>query len=139
MCFTWTRTSFLLIAVIFTGCGRNPDPKLVQVHGKVVGPKDKPIGQVVLILWPENSKKNSGASAVCEADGSFSLQCFPGNYKATVNPIRPKGGTPTHQSDGSAFMIPALYQNELTTTLTLKVPETGADSIVLKLKGDKAR
>jgi hypothetical protein len=136
---TWTRASFALVVILLSGCGRNPDPKLVQVHGKVVGPKDKLIGPAVIILWPENSKKNSGASAVCEADGSFSLQCFPGNYKATVSPIRPKGGTPTHQSAGSAFVISALYQNELTTPFTLKVPETGADDIVLKLKADKAR
>jgi len=139
MCLTWTRASFALVVILLAGCSHNPDPKPVQVYGKVTGPKDKPIGLAVIIFWPENSKKNSGASAVCEADGSFSLQCFPGNYKATVSPIRAKGGTPTHQSDGSAFMIPALYQNELTTPFTLKVPDTGADNIVLKLKGDKAR
>jgi len=130
---SWTRTCFALAMVFILGCGSGRHPKSVWVHGKVVGRNGKSIGQAVLILWPENSKINSGAGALCEDDGTFTVQCLPGNYKVTVSLVRPKGATapPPHQSESG---IPDRYQNELTTTLTLKVPETGAENIVLNLK-----
>jgi hypothetical protein len=126
--------TFILVLILLAGCGGNPRPKSVWVHGKVVGPKGKSVGPAVVILWAENSKNNPGASSVCNADGSFSLQCFPGNYKTTVSPIRPRGGTATPPPHGPESAIPDKYQNELTTTLTLKVPEMGADNIILTLK-----
>jgi hypothetical protein len=106
------------------------------VQGKVVGPKGKSVGPAVIMLWPENSKNNKAASAVCEADGSFSLQCLPGNYKLTVSPIRAKGATTAPLPHGSESAIPDFYQNELTTPLSLTVPETGVDGVTLNLKSE---
>jgi hypothetical protein len=134
MLLLWIRTAFIFLALLLTGCGGDPRPKSVSVQGKVVGPSGKSIGPATVIFWPEDSRNNHGASAVCGADGSFHLQCIPGNYKATVSPIRPKGATSAPPPQGSESMIPTRYQNQLTTTLTVKVPDTGADSIVLNLK-----
>jgi hypothetical protein len=133
MRFSWPRAAFVLLAFFLTGCG-GPRPKSVPVHGKIVGPLGKSIGPAALIFWPEDSKNNRGASAVCDADGSFHLECLPGNYKATVSPIRPKGATAPPPPQTPDSTIPTRYQNELTTTLTVKVPDTGADSVILNLK-----
>lgn len=127
---------FILGLVLLTGCGSGPRPKPVSVQGKVVGPKGKLVGPAVIMFWPENSKINKAASAVCEADGSFSLQCLPGNYKLTLSPVRPKGATAAPRSHGSDSAIPDFYQNQLTTPLTLNVPETGVDGITLNLKSE---
>ena len=134
MLLPWIRAAFILLALFLPGCGGDPRPKSVSVHGKVVGPSGKSVGPATVIFWPENSKNNHGASAVCEADGSFHLQCVPGNYKATVSPIRPKGATEPPSPQGSESTIPTRYQNELTTTLKVKVPDTGDDSVILSLK-----
>jgi len=131
---TWTRVPFVLGMVFIVGCGGNRGPKAVTVKGKVVGPTDKSVGPAVVILWPVNSTHNSGGNAVCDSDGSFSLQCLPGSYKATVTPIRPKGDTTAPRPHGPDSAIPSQFQNELTTTLTVIVPEEGADNVTLSLK-----
>jgi hypothetical protein len=118
--------------ILLAGCGASR-PKAVWVHGKVIGPKGKSLGSAVIIFWPEDSKNNPAANAVCETDGSFSLQCLPGNYKATVTPVRPKAATAPPPPHGPESAIPDQYQNELKTPLTVKVPETGVDDVVLKL------
>ncbi len=118
MLLPWIRAAFILLALFLPGC---------DATGKSVGP-------ATVIFWPQDSKNNHGASAVCEADGSFHLQCTPGNYKATVSPIRPKGATTSPSPQGPESTIPIQYQNQLTTTLTVKVPDIGADNFVLNLK-----
>src|SRR5262249_47881770 len=75
---SWTRTCFVLGMVFLFGCASERHPKSIWVHGKVVGRNGKSVGHAVLILWPENSKINSGAGAVCEDDGTFTVQCLPG-------------------------------------------------------------
>jgi hypothetical protein len=132
MRFAWTSTCFILLTFLVAGCARQP--KLAPVKGKVVDRAGKPIGAVTVIFWPEDSKSNRGAGAVCDADGSFFLECLPGNYKATISPIRPKGATTPPSPQGSESSIPTWYQNQLTTTLTVKVPEGGTDNIILQLQ-----
>jgi hypothetical protein len=134
MLLPWIRAAFIVVALFLPGCGSAPRPKSVSVYGKVVGPSGKSVGPATVTFWPEDSKNNQGAGAVCEADGSFHLQCIPGSYKATVSPIRPKGATTAPPPQGSESLIPTRYQNELTTTLTVKVPATGSDSVILNLK-----
>ncbi len=123
-----------LLTLFFLGCGGTAQPKLVPVRGKVVGREGKSVGPVTVIFWPEDTKKNQGAGAVCQVDGSFYLECLPGNYKVTVSPVRPKGATEPPPPQGPHSAIPAPYQNELTTTLSVRVSETGGDEIVLNLK-----
>jgi hypothetical protein len=134
MLLPWIRAAFILLVLFLPGCRSDSRPKSVSVQGKVVSPSGKSVGPATVIFWPEDSKNNHGASAVCEADGSFHFQCIPGNYKATVSPIRPKGATTAPSPQGSESTIPTRYQNELTTTLTVKVPDTGADNVILNLK-----
>ena len=97
----WIRAAFVLLLLFLTGCGANPRPKPVSVQGKVVRPSGKSIGPAIVIFWPEDSKNNNGAGAVCEADGSFKVQCIPGSYKVTVSPIRPKGATTAPSTPGA--------------------------------------
>jgi hypothetical protein len=125
--------AIIFLPIFFLGCGK-PQLKPVPVRGKVVGREGKSVGAVTVIFWPEDTRKNQGAGAVCEADGSFYLECLPGNYKVTVSPIRPKGATQPPPPQGPNSAIPATYQNALTTTLNVQIPETGKDDVVLNLK-----
>jgi len=128
------QATLILLAIFFLGCGGKAQLKSVPVNGKVVGHEGKSVGPIIVIFWPEDSKNNRMKSAVCEADGSFHLECPPGNYKVTVSPVRSKGATAPPSPQGPEAAIPARYQSELTTTLNVKVPETRADDIILNLK-----
>jgi hypothetical protein len=131
---TRLHVAIILAIIFFLGCGGKVQPKPVPVRGKLVGIETKSVGKVTVIFWPEDTKTNRGGGAVCEADGSFFLECLPGSYKVTISSIRPLGATapPVPQTPESA--IPVRYQNELTTTLTVHVPEKGKEDIVLSLK-----
>lgn len=128
------HAAIILLTIFSLGCGGKVQPKPVPVRGKVVGIETKSLGKVTVIFWPEDTKTNRGGSAVCEADGSFYLQCLPGSYKVTISPIRPLGATAPPAPQTPESTIPTRYQNEMTTTLLVKVPETGRDDIVLNLK-----
>jgi len=126
--------AWIFLTFFFLGCSGNPQPKAVPVHGKVMGRGGKSVGSITVIFWPDDTRKNQGAGALCEADGSFYLECLPGNYKVTISPVRPKGATEPPPPQGPNSVVPALYQNELTTTLRVRVPEAGTDDVFLNLK-----
>jgi hypothetical protein len=127
--------SCLLVALtmLAAGCGKDPPPTLVSVKGKVIGYNGQSVKGAKVSLWPQYSESTHVRLAVCEEDGSFSLECPKGLYKVTVTPARVGvAAVPGPSSDGGP--IPERYQDSRKTPLQAHVLETGLEEVVFKLE-----
>jgi hypothetical protein len=132
---TWSAAA-LVFAVV--GCKEKP-PAMVPVNGKVVDKSGKPLVEKVLTFHPQDeSNKNTRPSALTNKEGGFSTTCAKGRYKITVAtpPKGPPGGGPTGGfTPGVDVGKDNPYRDPQKTPLSIDVPETGKDNIVLTVKG----
>ncbi len=123
---------FASLCLLLVGC-RDKPLGLVPVQGKVFGYKNQPVEGAVVSFWPEDSKSTRIATARCQKDGSFKLECPKGSYKVTVTPSKGlgKAAVPIPQQEDSA--VPSSYRETGKTRLRVDVPDGGTDKLVLKL------
>ena len=83
-------------------------------------------------FWPEQAGIRS-PSAICRADGTFSLECSAGSYRVTVTPRKPLGtaALPGPQAPGSE--IPARFQDGALTPLRVTIVENDSDEKIVRL------
>lgn len=132
----------LAAVLVLAGCAGPPPEPPVAASGKLVGYRGKSAEGVVVSLWPQDDPRGAVKSALCKADGTFSLECVPGAYKVTVMPRKPvgKGAAPGPQGPGTApapsgqdALIPEMYQSSVKTNLRVTVPAGGTGDLVVDL------
>ncbi len=121
----------LLSAAGLPGCGGEPPPRLVPVHGRVTY-RDKPLPMVTVTFVPDLAKGNTAgrdARATTGPDGSFTVQTYPhgpgampGAYRVTV----------LYYSRND--MLPRKYTKFYLTPLTAEVPEEGLSDLELVIR-----
>jgi hypothetical protein len=143
-----------LAALTLAGCAKDKwqaqRPKVVHVAGQVLY-KGQPLeGAHVTFM---NTVANVSAFARTDAEGKFRLTTYepndgaaPGPQKISVskvkliNPLDPSidrtATTAQLPKTERRWLIPEHYGNLQTSGLTLDIPETGKEDIVLELKGD---
>jgi hypothetical protein len=123
----------LMAALVLVGCARPKVEPPVPVTGKLVGYRGKSAEGVVVSFWPEATSGGAVKSALCKADGTFSLQCPQGSYKVTLVPRNLVGQMAASAPQNPDSPIPEAYQNSLKTPLRATVPAGGTDKLTLKL------
>jgi hypothetical protein len=116
-----------LAAVLLIGCGNKPPPPL-SIKGKVVGIPVKSLEGLSLRFWPQQAGTDQSLLAVCQPDGSFTLECQPGTYKVTITP-RIIGTGPPPPPD-----FPEIYMDSTKTPLEVTVREGDTQEKVLNVK-----
>jgi len=124
----------LVFALALAGCRGKVETPLVAVKGKVLGYRGRSVEGVTVTFWPQDAPSSAVKTAICRADGGFSLECPPGTYKVTASPSRGLGqaAVPKPQEERSA--VPPKYQSQVTTTLKVVVPVDGAENVLLDLR-----
>lgn len=135
------------------GCGTAPPPPTpIPVKGKVVFTDGKPVKGMVLTFHPDDeaTKLARLQSAPLPDDGSFSFECLPGRYKATLGAIPKSAGAaadgpgtapppiapaaPVGTSTDTKAAVLARHADALRTPLTAEVPAGGTSDLVLTVK-----
>ncbi|WP_437190656.1 hypothetical protein [Planctomicrobium sp. SH527] len=129
-----------LCLLIFSGCSRGPDgPAIVPVKGVVIY-KDKPLegGQITFI--PDRDKGTTGPMAMgaINGNGEFTLRttnpddgAIVGAHKVVISyykstPFDPNNPAPPLKD---ISLVPAIYADEKTTTLTADVTTNKDDNV----------
>lgn len=130
--FTARSSAGLLALALAAGCGSSDGggPKLAPVTGRILY-KNEGVTAASIYFMPDAEKGNRGemASAILQADGSFSMVTnpdrpgvIPGAYKIKLD----LGRRPDKELDK--------YRDVKTTTLSINVPEEGVQDKVIELK-----
>jgi hypothetical protein len=138
------RALFLLCLLVFLGCGSAGGnlPRTVPATG-VVTLDGKPVeGAQVVIVPPSEVASGTGASAVTDASGRFSLRAYaekdgaiPGEYKAQVSKtVQVKLDGAKGSMDGGdpvrfEYGVPAKYTNFKSSGLSVTIPDAGKRDI----------
>jgi hypothetical protein len=134
--------AFLALAGLLCGCTRNPPraPPPVAVKGKILNQKKEPLALALVSFWPQQRTDPTTPEHYdggTEKDGTFSLNCPPGEYKVTVTrlPTSATSGGLTATPGGSLLKdVPPQYAEARDTPWTVNVPEGGTDSVLLTVK-----
>jgi hypothetical protein len=136
--------------ILAVGCKKPDPPGPVSVKGKVVFADGKPVKAMVLTFHPADEATKLGrlpAAALGEG-GTFSLECLPGHYKATLGAI-PKssgsaategpGGVPTPPASAGVGMdmktvMMSRHADPSLTPLVVDVPGNGTNDLILTVK-----
>jgi hypothetical protein len=123
----------LLSAAGLPGCGGEPPPRLVPVHGRVMY-RNHPLPMLTVTFVPDLAKGNTAgrdARATTGADGSFTVQTYPygdgampGAYRVTV----------LYYSRND--MLPRKYTKFYQTPFVVDVPEEGLSDLDLVILED---
>jgi len=129
------------------GCNSAGDkrPKTVPAQG-VVTLDGKPVDGAQVVLVPSASQGTTGAAAVTNANGRFSLRAYvekdgaiPGEYKVEVkktiqvNVAGAKGPLDGGDPVRFEFAVPGKYSSYKFSGLIVTIPETGNRDINLAL------
>jgi hypothetical protein len=122
----------ILFLAFLSGCGSSDGsgPKLAPVTGRVIF-KNEAVTAAEIYFIPDAEKGNRGemATAILQADGSFTMETYPkgtgvipGAYKVKFNLGR----------RAEKELQP--YRDAKTTPLSIDVPEQGIEGYVIELK-----
>jgi hypothetical protein len=145
-------TSWAVLAaglVTAAGCGES-GPKLVPVEGRVTL-DGKPVSEMLINFHPLGNTYGTGANAMTDADGRFTLMdsrggtgAYVGEYKVSFYPAlgRKTEGDPSVDvvNDGSKKGgFPKLYLDADKSPLRVTIPEGGGTAdVVLTVSGKDA-
>jgi len=107
----------LCVIVLIAGCSGG-DP-VASVTGKVTVDGEPVTEGMVLFL----SEKGAGGSGELQADGTYTLQCPPGQYKVAVAPPESTDPTPAPAKPPEEGDIPYQYQDVGSSGLTAELAE----------------
>ncbi len=143
-------TSVLSLAAA-AGCAEQKKverPKVVHASG-VVRYHGQPLEGATVFF--SNAAVNISASGMTDANGHFTLTAYepgdgaaPGKNQVSVSKVQmpnipgDKSKAPVFRSGGMPkpkWLIPPRYGSLATSGLTVEVPETGSDDLVVDLKG----
>jgi hypothetical protein len=148
----FTGTLLLLGLVLAVGCKKPDPPKPVSVRGKVVFADSKPVKGMVLTFHPADEATKLGRipTVALGEGGTFTLECLPGHYKATIGAIPKSAGSAATEGPGGVPPPPASQPNAMmmdqkmqmmarhadasSTPLVVDVPGNGTDDLVLTVK-----
>jgi hypothetical protein len=124
----------LLTGAGLPGCGGEPPPRLVPVHGRVLH-GNRPLPMLTVTFVPDLAKGNTAgkdARATTGPDGSFTVQTYPygpgampGAYRVTV----------LYYSRND--MLPRKYTKFYQTPFIVDVPEEGLNDLELVIRDSK--
>jgi hypothetical protein len=138
-----------LLACLFSavpGCGPNTShlPKTVPASG-VVTLDGKPVDGAQVVIVPAG-QGTTGATAVTDANGQFSLRAYPekdgaipGEYKVQVSKTiqvmltGPKGSLDGGDPVRFDYAVPGKYTDAKKSGLSVNIPDTGIKDIKLTL------
>jgi hypothetical protein len=125
----------LLSAAGLPGCGGEPPPRLVPVHGRVIY-RNHPLPMLTVTFVPDLAKGNTAgkdARATTGPDGSFTVQTYPygdgampGAYRVTV----------LYYSRNDKKLLPREYTKFYQTPFVVDVPEEGLSDLDLVILED---
>jgi hypothetical protein len=130
----------VLVGLAGAGCGKSAAN--VAVKGKVVL-AGMAVPEARIIFWPKNSREKQ-VEVFTDSRGAFEMNCPPGTYKVTVQPLS-KSVDPAGAASGGPIKAPNLLaatvgsslprnvQDPVQTPLKLDVPAGGVEDVVLKL------
>ncbi len=113
----------VLLAMLQTGCGGEPAPKLVPASGRVTL-HDKPLPGMTVLFLPDPSAglKGKEARGTTNQNGNFTLETYPygtgampGRYKVTIQFYS--------RNDG----LPRKYTKLILTPLVVDIKEGGGN------------
>jgi hypothetical protein len=136
----------LSLAWTAIGC-RKKEALPVPIKGKVVFPNGSPVKNLIITFHPQENDNKRGKllTKVLDAEGTFSGECQPGEYKVTLASLPVSSGGPggpggaTGGTVGRApgetprGEIPEIYLAPATTKWTVTVPPGGDEAIRLTL------
>jgi hypothetical protein len=142
--------SATLLCLLLGGCSSGPPgPKLVPASGTVTL-DDKPLGNADVMFIAEDQTRGQGGVARTDESGKFELLTVDrkhkgaaaGSYKVIVSKLVTPDGrdfTPDPNAgpmDTGGFkeLLPEVYTDQLKTTLTADIPDSGTSTLEFKLK-----
>jgi hypothetical protein len=126
--------------VAAAGCS-DSGPKLVPVEGRVTL-DGKPVKEMLINFQPVGNTHGTGANAMTDADGKFTLMdsrgdtgAYAGEYKVSFYPPlgRKTEGDPSIDvvNDGSKSGLPRIYLDADKSPLRATIPEEGGTAEVI--------
>ncbi|HJZ89693.1 MAG TPA: hypothetical protein VKE40_02400 [Gemmataceae bacterium] len=141
-----TSLALLGVGLAAAGCG-DGGPKLVPVEGRVTL-DGKPVKEMLINFHPVGDTYGTGANAMTDADGRFTLMdsrggdgAYAGEYKVSFYPAlgRRQEGDPSTDvvNDGSKGGFPRIYLDADKSPLRTTIPEGGGTAEVILTSSGK--
>jgi hypothetical protein len=138
----------LLVLLIAIGCNKRPNlPPQYPVSGTITL-DGKPLGGAGIMFLPRGETRGTGAFAMTDAAGKYSLKTDyggpgapNGEYAVTISKVVNRDGTPyvpnpNAAEAGERETLPGTYSDSMKTVLTATVPK-GGDTINFDLKSKR--